>query len=233
MLFGPNEFQADSSDYAHTEASRSDARAANVLAAYKSMQPQGVYLSQAAQSWFAQHRQRVPQAFVPVGDEPQTRVYDSAGKKIGVVYFPRLKAAASAGQNGGTPLDISQAARRVLEAGEKLRPKVDLLIGISPWGIDAEQAFVPLSSNLYDIILGGGRGYGFPSASFSSMDLNGYAPLWSRPIGRGTALNIIRVYTWPKPGKGKTGAGDYQSEQTRLTASVPEQTDIARMFPAE
>lgn len=224
FVLGPGEFSADLSAAVRAQRAREwqlpeerEAGPKEILAAYTALRPRAAYLSPEAGRWFRAARLDIPDFFVPLpGAEGRaaSRVVDFGGHKVGLVFF-------AADEN------LEQARAGAMFAGRQLAPRVHLLVGISPWGFEAERAFLPEAAGLFHILLGGGSGPGFAAASSAQSG----QLLWSRPAASGTGVNVISLYRWPEAGPLHWENGlTFEARQEFLGPGIKEDPDIARLF---
>lgn len=111
--------------------------------------------------------------------------FDREGVSIGIILFPEVPT------NTKTPPD------RVVKAIETLlaeyRGKVDLLVGLSPWGLWLEKAYLESGTQPPDILLGSGPGVEVPG----SFMANGKT-FWSRPYAKGKSVTRIDLLALPR-----------------------------------
>lgn len=112
-----------------------------------------------------------------------SKIIERKNMRIGLVYFPVLT----------TPEAVPSVAD--MEAVRKetltMRSAVDVIIGISPWGAQAEQAFLDKfngTSEPLDVLLGGGLGPG----NRGILEPNS-ATAWVRPFSKGKYLSLVRL----------------------------------------
>lgn len=116
--------------------------------------------------------------------EPKAVILDTPKGKVGVVYFPEAK------KPGDDPTE--QVAQAVVKKLKELRPSVKLLVGVSPWGVQAESDFLEKSKPDLDILLGSGTGVGF-----KAKPAEGGRTLWMHTYSKGKAIYTIDVLAWP------------------------------------
>jgi hypothetical protein len=121
-----------------------------------------------------------PDSAVVLGQTPATRIINRGGVRIGLVFFPVPD------KPGGPPGDKARSA--TVRAARDLRGQADLLVGISPWGSMAEEAFLTANPGLYDVLLGGGPGFGTPAAPEPVP-----GTLWARSHTRGKTINLLDI----------------------------------------
>lgn len=215
VLMGPGEFWADEARGPLTpeETKRSLHSPENILRAYNRFMAQGIYLSPRAQKWLGERAEKLPPNYIRMDGKAVSRIIPVAGKQVGVVYFADSQ---------------TDAQTDALDAGRKLRGQVDLLIGVSPWGRDAERAFAHKADSLYHIILGGGPGYGFGASILGKND----GLIWARPEGLGAAVNIVEINAWPDPAFHMWGReANFNADLIMLGPSVPSDPLIVKLFP--
>ena len=121
-------------------------------------------------------------ALVP--KEPVSTVVERSGRKIGVVFFPE-------GKKPGDGPD-EKAAQAIARKLKELKGAVDLLVGVSPWGTQAENDYLEKAKPDLDILLGSGSGVGF-----SAKPANAGRTLWMRTYSKGKAVYTVDVLAWP------------------------------------
>lgn len=111
-----------------------------------------------------------------------------SGLHIAFVRFPM--------PTGSDGRPTEQQAREVVAEGFHLRGEADVVIGISPWGMQAEQSFLEHfigSAQPFDVLLGGGPGPGHGG----KMSAGGFTA-WLRPYSQGKAMHVLRLENIPK-----------------------------------
>lgn len=130
------------------------------------------------------------QAVVPPGfvapRAPGTSLMRVADRTVGLVFLPDT--------NGKTP--TSALMTQVVETAASLVGKADLIVGLSSWGIDAEQLLLGRADGAFHILIGGGSGRGFVG-----MPMAFGKTLWVRPYSDGKGVGRIDAFSWPEPGK--------------------------------
>lgn len=117
--------------------------------------------------------------------ESAFRVVETPNGTVGFLSFPPLAE--------GTDMPNDALVDEVTRAVAKVKPTVDLLVGISPWGAYGEKDYLARQPDqVPHILLGGGRGMSFVKR-FSS----GGRVLWSRPYPRGKTITRITLNSWP------------------------------------
>lgn len=161
--------------------------APSFVKAYEMMGYDRVYARPDELDWLkANKADPAESVYKAVGDMPQSEIITRAGHKIGVIVFPLL------------PKEVRTPSPELITAlrqeAELLRPQVDLLIAVSPWGRKGEGVFLENAGTVFDILLGGGPGSG--NTGLQNIPGN---TLWVRGYYEGKALNVIRIYSWPEP----------------------------------
>ena len=112
----------------------------------------------------------------------------------------------------------------VLEAGLKAAA-ADLIIGVSPWGIETEKKALPALGQAYHVLLGGGPGAPFPGSAPDNVP----GTLWSRPDRRGRSITVLDVLELPgrNPVHVWTNNVNVETREAVLDASVPEDPAVA------
>lgn len=140
------------------------------------------------------------------------------GLRIAVVRFPMAEGI------DGRPTE--EQFRQAREEGIHLRREADVVIGISPWGAHAEQAFLErfaAATQPYDVLLGGGPGPGH-----SGRIAGGGSATWLRPYPQGKAVQWLRLDGLPKkrPDVWLKRETDVRFGSVSLDGSVPEDKTI-------
>ena len=109
-----------------------------------------------------------------------SRIVEKEGKRFGLVFLPELP------DSGKGPTEAQMDA--VMGEAEKLRPQVDLVIGLSPWGYQGEIDFLDRTKDKggLDVLIGGGHGSGNRGKVMA-----GGRTLWMRPFPKGKAVSVM------------------------------------------
>ena len=168
-------------------------KAAPSLAAYNYLKVDAGRISAFTAGWLKKSAGSIPAGFSVVDDSPVSVTLATSAGPVGVVFFPTGKGL------GRAPTDDQFA--ETIKTGYKLKQNCALVIGISPWGMQAEQKFLPKAQGIFDSLLGSGEGPAFGQSS------NAKAPgvLWSRADVNGRAVNLIEIFELPQQGQ----AGDW------------------------
>ena len=186
VLSGAHEFLADAALEA-VRFRRSDRQYPCVALrdAYNALPLDAGYLSAAELDSFRQCGR--PSALEPVGTTPAVRRLRKDGVELGLVLFPPL----APGESVPSP----EALRAVLAAGASLAG-ADVVVGLSPWGFQAERHALPRLDGTFDMLLGAGAGAPFP------LDITPFAPgvIWSRSDVDGRHVIELNVSLPVDPG---------------------------------
>ncbi len=106
------------------------------------------------------------------------------GHSVGLVLFPVLP-----DNSQSAPKDMVRKVERLIK---EAREEYDLVVGISPWGLWAEKAWLDATDAGPDILLGAGMG----------MELQGTLKadgntLWVRALAKGKSVNRVDLLAWP------------------------------------
>ena len=123
-----------------------------------------------------------PLASWPVVEaEPVFTTQTVRSKTIGFMFVPK-----PAGEQARQTLE-----RDIQNQAANIRPTVDLLIGISPWGKSREQAFLENNPGLFDLLLGSG-----PGGAVNHTYIGDNQTLWIRPYTKGKVVNTVFFPDW-------------------------------------
>jgi len=194
IIAGPYEFLPDNpflyGIHAGNRKALPPAESARVaLAAYNLLNVDLGWLSKKSAEWLRRNAGDIPRGFVEVGSEPITRLLNSLAGPVGFVLFPEGP------EPGRSPTPKQVAA--VVAAGKSLKEQAVMVVGISPWGYVGERDFLPAAQGVFDCILGGGEGVGFPSAVPQKTP----GVLWIRPDASGRAVNMLELFAKPQIGQ--------------------------------
>jgi hypothetical protein len=166
-------------------------------------------VTKAEKAWFDENC-AVPEGFSAYSDMLSTSIIEHGKYKIGIVNFPELPP--------GMDMVPEIVSKELMEAEAKLRPKCNLVIGLSPWGVKVEQKWLGVTSQNYDIVYGTGPGSGIPS-----KHVNADKTLWLRPYPKGMLMNIVHMREWPSIGEKIT----WQRGKTALLGTIKLEPSIA------
>lgn len=217
-LAGPGEFYADRDP---TASAGGDRLAAALHAAFSTMPYAGVYLSPAAADGMKRLGLTLLPKGVPVADNPTILYYRAGPHTAGCVFLPPGKG------RKGTPTreQVRSAQNAAREAGTRAR----LVIGISPWGMEAENALMPEFAGLFHVILGGGPGIAVPGQAMNS----GTGPLWVRSDRGGRAVNVLDIHSLPETPSSPWLEGiNFSSRLVFLEKNLPEDEEVKAIIRA-
>lgn len=126
----------------------------------------------------------LPPNWRELGKDVRSQILETPHGKIGLIFFPVL-AKPDAEPSPDTIDKIAKEAK-------KLRPSVQLVVGVSGWGLTNERVYLEKASPVLDVLLGGGDGPGF-----SAMPSGDSKTLWMRSYTKGKALYVLDVLAWP------------------------------------
>lgn len=207
MLAGPNEFVDPLTGKARSKNFRA------IPEAFRLMDYDAGMLSSADKNYLSTHKLRAPASFT-FPDHLTVRKLNLNGARIALFMLPECGAE-----------DITKLADEISTKHMELRKASDIIIAISPLGLDLEKELLQKTDGL-DILLGGGPGYGFSSRINSSGKT-----IWSRPFTRGKTLNIITLQNLPS---GNTFTWDkgmnFQAEVTPLGDSIRQDPAVEQVL---
>jgi len=146
---------------------------------------------------------------------PRTRVVARGGVRLGFVFSP-------VGAKPGAEPDAKARAATVAAARE-MRGAADLVVGVSPWGSMAEEAFLTANPDVFDVLLGAGHGFGTPA-----MPQPVPRTLWARAHTKGRTISRLDiVLPVKKAGAPWLPGEDHQAELLNPDYTVPGDPDIA------
>ena len=192
-LVGADEFVADRP--ASAKALERPVSPHMVKALYKHLGVDAGYLSAASSAWFG--AEGLPDNLYRIETTPQTSLLVRGGLRVALVFLPTL---AAMGQDAGAAL-VPVLQRSLQEA----RSAADVLVAVSPWGFEAEEALSPQLARYADVLVGGGSGAPFAE---ERVRVSGQpdAPdmLWIRPDVDGRCSSIVHV---ARPSKSTAAKG--------------------------
>jgi len=208
VVAGPNEFYADRSD---TDAEQAATFAPALHQAFGRMPYTAVYVSPAAMADFQRHGLPPLPHGVSVVDTPVTEIFRMGAMTAACVFLP-----AGTDKNGGpTPEQVLTAQTAAREAAVK----ADVVIGISPWGMRAENFLAPSLTGYFHIVFGGGPGIAVPGQASGNAGVPG--PLWVRSDRRGRAVSVVDIFSLPAAGSAWLDGIHFSSRLVFLEPDVP------------
>ncbi len=231
---GAGEFAADGARIV-SSATAPDAVDA-VRRAYNRLEVDAGFASGSASRWFRAGGGTLPAGFVEVTAEPVTRYFQRGGFRIAVIFFPGPPARPAQWTPGpslpaGTQKPAvpagAELSAAVLEAGRRAGD-ADLVIGVSPWGIEAESAAASRLNGVFHVLLGAGPGSPFP------FHVQEDAPglVWSRADRRGRSLTVLEFTELPgrAPGHVWVPGLNADGREIPLDHTVPEDAETAALL---
>ncbi len=148
-------------------------------------------------------------------DEVRFMRLDRDGVAVGVLLFPEM------------PAEAKTPPQRVLKEIENIlrqqRGKVDLLVGLSPWGLWVEKTYLESGADTPDILFGSGPGVEVPGSIIA-----GGRTFWTRPYAKGKSVTRIDILDLPRGKASFAWAenGNIRIESPALTDSYIEDIDV-------
>lgn len=152
---------------------------------FTAMTPDLFFMTPAEKRWLVFNKTELPETAVVAGPEPATMILGQSPLRVGVVLFPMLPEGAD-----NAPPNMQRA---VAAAAKRLRVKVDLVVGMSPWGEMAEAHFLINQEPVFHMLLGSGPGKGLLGRLAADDKC-----LWVRAFAQGIAMNKIDVLAKPE-----------------------------------
>ncbi|MDY7001326.1 MAG: hypothetical protein SVS15_06050 [Thermodesulfobacteriota bacterium] len=144
-----------------------------------------------------------------ISDVPQTKIMDRGDFKTGFVIFPQLPNPYGVPDQG--------AVNAVTRAAKDLRPKVDLVVGLSPWGQKGEFSFFGQNSGTFDALLGSG-----PAKNWGHRPMAGNQTLWVRSEFDGRSIQRIEILARP----GQDPAWQWKEGRNFRVINLPLDKDV-------
>lgn len=217
VLAGPNELYADREGASPEQSARMTPA---LCSAFNQMPYAAIYLSPKALSAIRECGLEPPTNGIAVSDFPVTGFFRAGPMVAACVFLPP-----GTGANGSPGPDQILAAR---QAAKEASPLADLLVAISPWGIQAENSLAPSLAGDFHIILGGGPGIAVPGQT--SGDPAHPGPLWVRSDRRGRAVNVVDIFSLPAPGTAWLDGIHFSSRLVFLDPHLPQDETVLEML---
>ena len=188
-----------------------------VRQAYDRLGVNSGYLSSDAAAWFRVGR-ALPMNFTEVTGEPVIKRLVTGGLSVAVIHFPPLPI-------GSPPSLLAERIRRVTEAARSVAD-AQLIVGVSPWGLPAEEEALPLLQGSLHVLVGGGPGPSFSAAPPPT------APelLWVRPGTQGKHVSLIDILSLPAPGSAWTPGIHVEAREAALSPEIADDPEIAALL---
>ena len=216
ILAGPNEFYSDGESPSPQTA---DSLAPALHAAFGSMPYAAVYLGPATVADWQQRSLPLHPNSLPVADQPVSRIFPAGRLTAACIFLPP-----------GANADGSPSPDQILMAqlaAREARSKADLVIAVSPWGMQAENALTSSLGGYFHILLGGGNGIAIPGQASGELGFPG--PLWIRSDRRGRAVNELAIHALPAPGTPWIEGVHFSSRLLFLDHSLPQDKTISKI----
>jgi len=160
----------------------------------------------------------LPPVFGVSAAAPSVTTIRAGGHSIGIVRFPIEPKAGEA---------IPEAlAKATAQAAETLHGRVELVVGLSGWGMADEEAFLGAHPGAVDVLLGSG-----PGAGLAGITAGAGKTLWARSYTKGKTLNRLDLFTLPGAPdfvwKPKT---DYKPDVVLLDDRIPSDPQVQQLF---
>ncbi len=217
VLAGPNEFYSDKEAPVPDKTQK---LTAILHAAFSSMPYTAIYLSPRTATAMEQAGLALPANAVPVDGRPVTNFYRAGSLTVGCVFLP-----AASGAERLPSQEQIQAARL---AAREAAASADLIVAVSPWGIQAENSLAASFAGDVHILLGSGEGIAVPGQATGSYASPG--PLWVRSDRRGRAVSVLDIYALPARGTPWLDGIHFSARLAFLDPALPEDASILKII---
>jgi hypothetical protein len=160
----------------------------------------------------------LPAPFAVSAAAPSVATIQAGGHTLGIVRFPTEP-------KPGEPIP-DDLATHTAQAAETLHGRVDLVVGLSGWGMADEEAFLGAHPGAVDVLLGSGPGSGLAGVAAGAGKT-----LWARSYTKGKTLNRLDLFALPgAPGflwNPKTG---YKPDVISLDDRFPTDPEVQQLF---
>lgn len=205
---------AGTNEFSRARATLPDAKTLAVLReAYASLKYDLGIASKDEVAAFKEAKVALPAGFQSTGPLGEKN-FTINGKHVCFLIFPEI----------GSAKEAPEQLMATIEATvRKKRAEADLIVGLSPWGYWAEQAYLKASPrHAVDILLGSGPGVEIPGAAMADGRV-----WWVRAYGRGKYVLRIDVEKWPsKDDHVWSQNGNIRTEPVVLTDGYVEDIDM-------
>ncbi len=117
----------------------------------------------------------------------QTKILNYPGeKKVGILIFPEIN-------TKNNRRKIKRIHEEIVNKAQDIQSQVNLLLGMSTWGIFEEEKFLNKNPAVLDIFLGSG-----PGPHKTGKFLHNNKTVWIRPLSKGKAISQITISHWPE-----------------------------------
>lgn len=189
-----------------------------LIEAYQILGYTRVAITAEEKSWLEKYGDTspLPDFFMAETTEPVGEVLEKDGKRIGLLFFPALSSKEA---------PTGEMINAVIAKSQELKPEVDILIGVSAWGIRHEQELLNKSDLALDILLGAGPG----RSSRGSLAQNGRI-FWTRSMIKGKYVHVVKVFAWPKDQERWTMGDNIRDDLVALDLSYKDKPEIKSLF---
>jgi len=215
LLAGPNEFLNPFKPDENPDGKHAPAFAQS----YQRLGYDKVFITPEEALWLKDNGAAPSPSFTTVGAEPVVETVTKSGVTIGLLVFPLPK-------QGELEMPMDLMKQMTAEA-QKLRPGVQLIIGLSAWGKKADQIFLNTQEPAFDVLLGSGPGPGLTGDLLPNA-----GSLWARTYTKGKYLNVIDIFALPDPKAEKKwgDASTFSFSYATLNIDIPEDPAIKSLF---
>ncbi len=187
--------------------------------AYARLRYDIVCLTPGERAWLEAARAGQAPGTLVISDVAQTKIMTRGDFKTGFVIFPGLADPYGLPDQG--------ALKAVTRAAKDLRPKVDMVVGLSSWGQKGEYQLFGQGPAKFDAVLGSG-----PAMNWGHRPMAGNQTLWVRPEFDGRSIQRVEILA--KPGQGpswqwKEGE-NFRVINLPLDKNVPHDMKIVNIF---
>lgn len=200
------------------EAAPPKPEAGKALAQAYSMLPlDALFLAPYEQTWLKEQTSTPPAVAKTVSEQEPTRFsWTIDGHKVVVLVFPLT-------EEKTQPTD--DMIERTLKATKELADQADLLVGLSPWGYEAEENFLKQHPDAVDLLLGGGAGKAVAGLQYTDRTF------WARGYHEGKAFIKVDLNFWPKKrDEIKVPKPPFLSEVLAVRETVTPDPDIEQLI---
>ena len=215
ILAGPNEFYADQPE---PDPDKAQKFTPALLAAFGRMPYTALYLSPAAVLDMHQQNLKLPANGIIITDKPITKFFPAGYLTIACVFLPT-------GIDNGVPSPEQITAAQL--AAREAAASADLVVAVSPWGMQTENSLTPSLAGYFHILLGGGKGIAIPGQATGTPAIPG--PIWLRSDQRGRAVNVLDILSLPIPGSPWLDGINFTSRLVYVTPELPEDTFVREL----
>ncbi|MBU1004165.1 MAG: hypothetical protein KKE73_16760 [Proteobacteria bacterium] len=142
------------------------------------------YLVPGEEDWLTDSGVPVPDNFVTASDRTTELIIERGDCRVGLIFFPKL----IKGALEPSPMMMKAVVRKA----ESLSQRADMVIGLSPWGGDAERVLLDKYAPPLHLLFGAGPGPGL-AGKFTRAGKT----LWVRSYKRGKAVHVIGIRRLP------------------------------------